>query len=403
MDRYDVIAIGGGIGGSGCATVLARAGLSVLVLEPTTEYPDIVRGEWIGPWGIVEARTTGLHDVFVEAGAHLLTQLFTFDEAIEGETALRQPLPMGVFVPDIEGPLCIRHPIACQALADAAVVAGATVLRGVSHIASSDGVVSYTANGTSAQARGRLVIGADGRGSPVRRALGIELEKSETDHYLGGVLVDGLEWWDDTSQCVATEDRDHVLLFPQGGGRARIYIAFETADRERFAGPDRARAFLEACVMDCWPGSQGFEHARAVSPAHAYRSADTWTTRPFAPGVVLVGDAAGYNDPIIGQGLSITNRDIRLVTEAILSSDDWPPELFEDYGAERAERMRRLRLSAQTYTIVVAAQEAGRDPDVRKAFAEDMNSTLMLVVPMAGPYGVPAESFDAIEARLAAL
>jgi menaquinone-9 beta-reductase len=35
--------------------------------------------------------------------------------------------------------------------------------------------------------------------------------------------------------------------------------------------------------------------------------------------VVLVGDAAGHNDPIIGQGLSIALRDVRLVGEAILA------------------------------------------------------------------------------------
>ena len=33
---------------------------------------------------------------------------------------------------------------------------------------------------------------------------------------------------------------------------------------------------------------------------------DTWTAQPFAEGVVLIGDAAGYNDPIAAQGLSIS-------------------------------------------------------------------------------------------------
>ena len=51
---YDLIIVGGGIAGGGLATVMARAGKSVLLLEKTTEYRDMVRGEWIAPWGVVE-------------------------------------------------------------------------------------------------------------------------------------------------------------------------------------------------------------------------------------------------------------------------------------------------------------------------------------------------------------
>ena len=67
-ETYDLIIVGGGIAGGGLATVMARAGKSVLVLEKTTEYPDLVRGEWLAPWGVVEARRTGLLDEMVNAG-----------------------------------------------------------------------------------------------------------------------------------------------------------------------------------------------------------------------------------------------------------------------------------------------------------------------------------------------
>ena len=65
--KYDLVIVGGGIAGCGLATVMARAGKSVLVLEKTTEYPDLVRGEWLAPWGVVEARRTGLLDEMVNA------------------------------------------------------------------------------------------------------------------------------------------------------------------------------------------------------------------------------------------------------------------------------------------------------------------------------------------------
>jgi flavin-dependent dehydrogenase len=64
------------------------------------------------------------------------------------------------------------------------------------------------------------------------------------------------------------------VMFHQGGGRARVYLVH--------------------------PGD------------------DTWTDTPFVDGVVLIGDAAGYNDPIIGEGLSIALRDAKIVRDLVL-------------------------------------------------------------------------------------
>lgn len=53
---FDVIVVGGGIAGNALATVLARAGKAVLVLERSSAYQDRVRGEYVQPWGVAEAR-----------------------------------------------------------------------------------------------------------------------------------------------------------------------------------------------------------------------------------------------------------------------------------------------------------------------------------------------------------
>jgi 2-polyprenyl-6-methoxyphenol hydroxylase-like FAD-dependent oxidoreductase len=81
---------------------------------------------------------------------------------------------------------------------------------------------------------------------------------------------------------------------------------------------------------------------------------DSWTDQPYAPGVVLIGDAAGWNDPIIGQGLSIALRDVRIVTDVIRDGWDWSTVAFVGYGEERRERMRRLRVTAQVITDLLA-------------------------------------------------
>ena len=56
----DVVIVGGGIAGSSLATVLAREGYQVVVLERQTAYRDKVRGEVMCCWGVAELLRLGL-------------------------------------------------------------------------------------------------------------------------------------------------------------------------------------------------------------------------------------------------------------------------------------------------------------------------------------------------------
>ena len=69
----NIIIIGGGIAGSGLASVLAASGLAVTSLERTTSFPDRVRGEMYTPWGVKIAEEIGLLQPLLEAGATFTT------------------------------------------------------------------------------------------------------------------------------------------------------------------------------------------------------------------------------------------------------------------------------------------------------------------------------------------
>ncbi len=399
MESHDVIIVGGGIGGSAFAATLAKAGRSVLVLEKSEVFEDQVRGEWIAPWGVTEVRRLGLYDLLVAAGGHHIQRHVTYDESLDPEEARKSTLPLNIFAADVPGPLCLGHPKHCQTLFDEAGRRGAAMLRGVaveSVSAGDEPHVAYIANGERREAWARLIIGADGRGSMVRDACAIPLNADKPHHMFGGLLVDGVEGWDETEQAIGTQDDFAFLAFPQGAGRVRVYGSFSLEQRARFSGADGARRFLDSFRMSCSPNNQRIADGRPAGPLRAYVNADAWTDTPFATGAVLIGDAAGWNDPIIGLGLSITYRDVRIVSDLLASSEDWTPELFQPYAEERRERMRRLRFAASLTSSLDAefgeSAKARRKHHFARAATDPTLAGRGLAI-MAGPEMAPAEFF----------
>ena len=320
-------------------------------------------------WGVVEARELGVEQVLLDAGAHISA---TWNQYMQGSQE-PAPIPMNMLVPGVSGTLNLRHPDACQALIDAAAGVGATVVRGASHIELGDGdtpTVRYDVEGTSAELRSSLLVGADGRNSTVRKQVGITLERQEPISYISGLLLDGLDGVPDDFDVLCGEGDRFFLVFHQGGGRARSYICSGLSSQHRFSGPEGTKRFLEACAVDCYPWSAEVAAATPAGPSATYPGDDTWTPEPFVDGVVLIGDAAGHNDPVIGQGLSIGLRDARLVRDLVLDGAR-DAGAFASYGIERMERMRRLRLIADILAMI-QAEDSDRLPARRELFGEKM-------------------------------
>ncbi len=398
--HYDLIVVGGGIGGSALAAVMARAGRAVLLLEKTTVYEDKVRGEWIAPWGVTETKRLDLYDTLVAAGGHHLTSHVTYDETRDPLTAEAAATPLGIFAPDVPGPLCIRHPVHCQTLFDTATASGATALRGVDVKTITLGAnpsVTYVHDGAEHTAHAALVVGAEGRQSAVRRAAGLTLHQDKPHHWFAGLLVDGVARWDETRQAIGTEDDFAFLAFPQGGDRMRVYGGWSLADSKRFAGAEGPSRFLEAFRMRSAPHNEAIAGGTPASPLFAYYNNCSAAERPYAPGAVLVGDAAGWNDPILGLGLSITYRDVRLVSDILKQTPAGSAPDFRPYAEERTERMRRLRIASEMQaTLDMEFGDAARARRRRYHEGSAADPTLGMhgVATLAGPEAVPAEIFE---------
>lgn len=407
-DSRDVIIVGGGIAGGALATLLARAGLDVLVLERQLQYRDRVRGEFMAVWGVADAARNGLLESLLGAeGSSVITHKVPFDEVHRPHEARARAVDLTGASADAPGALGLSHPGACAQLTCDAAAAGAEVVYGVSDVAvTTDGGrarVRHVIDGREITHSCRLLVGADGRASVVRQQLGLTLHQTRARTYGAGLLVDGVASWPADTYASGTENDLLFFVFPRRAGVARLYLLHDAREARRFTGA--AGRFLEAFHFRCLPGSEEFAAARPIGPCAAFPMNDSWVDDPVvADGVaVLIGDAAGHNDPILGQGLSLAMRDACSLAELLVGSPDWSAARLHRYAVARAERLRRLRFVASLQTdlrCTFSAEGARRRRRAYDLFQEEPSARLPLAAEILGPDRVPASAFEAPAAEL---
>jgi 2-polyprenyl-6-methoxyphenol hydroxylase-like FAD-dependent oxidoreductase len=85
VHEYDIIIIGGGLGGAALAKAMAEHGARILVLERERRFKDRVRGEGMWPWGVAELKELGVYQVLIETSAHEVRWLDTYIGGVRSE------------------------------------------------------------------------------------------------------------------------------------------------------------------------------------------------------------------------------------------------------------------------------------------------------------------------------
>lgn len=320
---YDLIVVGGGVAGSALAASMASAGARALVLEAETAFRDRVRGEAIMPWGVADARLLGLESTLERAAANPLTFWDSYQGPDRsGHRDLTRTTRAG------EPVMACYHPALQDSLLEHARNSGANVWRGVRVSGASvredaPPSVLVERNGSQTRISGRLVVGADGRGSPTRGWAGFSVNRDPERNLVAGVLLDNVALSDDATHAWLNTEKGHFILnFPQGGGRARVYLCYAEGSERRYGGLADIPAVLGECVASGVP-AEVYADAIPAGPLATFEGRTTWTESAYLKGVALVGDAAANTDPTWGQGLSMSLRDARVLKELLLSHDDW--------------------------------------------------------------------------------
>jgi 2-polyprenyl-6-methoxyphenol hydroxylase-like FAD-dependent oxidoreductase len=303
----DVCVVGGGPAGMMLAVLLARAGLSVTVLEKHADFLRDFRGDTIHASTLNLMDELGWGDEFLRLPhqkVRRLTGVFggrTYTVAdctrLPGRHQYIALMPQWDFLDFLTG--------------KASEYPGFTLLRStkVDGLLREGGrVVGVTADGPDGrvEVRARLTVACDGRHSDVRRLLGL---KSRTF----GAPMDVL-WFRLPRESTDPEG----LSFITGPGIALVLIDrgdyFQTAYVIPKGGYEKVRAAgldaLVANVARLAPSLSGRAGAlKSWDDVHMLTVVIDRLRRWSAPGVLLIGDAAHAMSPMGGVGINLAVQD----------------------------------------------------------------------------------------------
>lgn len=338
--RYDLVTVGGGISASALARALSQRGAKVLILEQEQHFRDRVRGEYICPWGVAEAKQLGIFEMLRDNCA---TELPWADLGF-GPRNLIETTPQQLAA------LSFCHPEMQETLLAAAETAGAEVRRGVVVQGIENGgkpVVSARVNDRTERIPARFVIAADGRSSPARRWLGFTVEKNIQPFLFAGVLLTDVAARPDTGVFMFNPDLGILaVVIPQGKGRYRAYFGYPSTAVYRLQGGESLSLFLSECAKVAPIFAEFHAESKLAGPLASFEGGDSWVNHPYRDGVALIGDAAATSDPTFGQGLSLALRAARVLRDQLLANSDW-----EDAGHAYAQQHDAYFHNCHTSTV----------------------------------------------------
>jgi flavin-dependent dehydrogenase len=241
---------------------------------------------------------------------------------------------------------------------DADLVAQARA-RGI-EVVEGEGLASFTVDAGAGRAEvvttagrtltGRVLVGADGAGSRVRRALSVDdrppLRLFQAEIPMPAGLADALAGTMVYDFSAMTEGlRGYVWLFPAPGGRLNVgAMHYPSRKLSGAAIEERLRAALVRHGVTLPSGARGW-------PAWRYRQ----TAAVAAPHVLCGGDAAGI-DALTGEGIAVGLEHGPIAAGAIaaaLASGDFR---FAGYGAAVARAVvgRELALDGRLAAMLYA-------------------------------------------------
>jgi menaquinone-9 beta-reductase len=386
-DRRDAIVVGGGPAGSALAAFLAQRGHDVLLLDAARFPRDKVCGEGVSPeaWRLLDA--LGAADRVQALSPHPLRGMRLVSPDGTAFTGAYRGRERPGFA--------VRRLALDATLLDVARRSGVEVREGarVTGLVHEGGAVAGVVAETGGEARtlrARVVAAADGRRSVVARRLGLLHEHRSLKRFAVRGYWEGMEGLSELGE-MHVGGGGYCGIAPLAARLANVTFVLDRREMAPAAGD--LDGFYRGALRRRWPRlAERLERARLLEPPRAIGPLALSCRAVTAPGVVLVGDAAGFYDPFTGEGVTLALRTAELAASAIhpalsLPAAAPPPRLVEYERSREAATRDKFRFN-RLLQVAVRSPAAANAVARRLARRPDLADRL---VGIAGDF-VPARS-----------
>jgi menaquinone-9 beta-reductase len=365
-ERYDLVVVGAGPGGSATAYYASKAGLRTLILD-RQEFPrDKPCGDGLMPHASSEVTLMGLGE-WLDEPHH---GKFTGFSVYTATAYLRQSVP-----PTLHGPhgYVVKREETDAKLLERAISAGAEFrpkTRATELLRSAAGSVTgieASNGGENLRFDAPLVVGADGVGGFANEGMKAHQNAVARRQYFRGVNGPNRE----DLQVFITEDMNghgagYGWVFYLGDDRANVGAGVSTKTLARTGRnlKDFFDRFLEEPQMAAW-----LESAEPEGPAKSWSlKMGMWGARRYAQGLIMVGDAGSMIHPISGEGVGYAIESGRLAAtwaHEAHAREDFSASVLSGY--ERQLRAQRAREHISGHALVNLVPNLGMLEPVFKA------------------------------------
>ena len=347
--EYDVIIVGARVAGASLALLLGRAGRRVLLVDRERFPSDTISTHLLTPAAVTALEELGVLNDVEALGLRRITRLRTQIDDCAFEGPCLAPAPAYALAPrrDALDAILIRH---AAALSSVEVRQG-TLVEGLLW----DGRLVTGVQLASESARGRVVVGADGKDSRVARWVGAaayhELPLRRPVYY---GYYRGLAPFPEATMELHFHDDMIAFVFPMQPGRDCIALELQAADFASFRR-DATREFEHRLRLFQGLGPR-LAGATLEGRLKGTRGVESFFRKAFGPGWALTGDAGCSKDPSTGLGIGDAFLQSKLLAQAL-------NDLFE--GARWHPTMSRFQSERDDALLpwyLATAAFAGADP-----------------------------------------
>lgn len=376
--EFDVIIVGASIAGASSAIALAPEGYRILLLDRAVFPRDKPCGEGIMPQGVAILEALGLLREILARGGTKFRGLRL--RSLKGVWAEADFPPSGNGIPF--GIVIRRYHLdhillqRAKAFANVTVREGFRVTEALQEGQVVKGVVGHPVDHSEQREvfRSPLTVGADGMHSVFHDQYG--LKKTYLPRRRFGVTghLRGVEGMSAYVEILLHPDGE-IYIAPLEQGVSLVALLLEERAMKFFKG-DLAHRY-----MSFLSSAEGFgeriSRSELIPPVFAVGPLGFTLESCFRPGLLLIGDSAGFLDPITGEGMTLALKSVQAavsVIEEAFAVGNFGADVLARYAEERSRlvedlyKFTRLLLNLSRFTHVAnrAIRRLAHDESLRR-------------------------------------